>query len=145
MRKNGKRCLIYPENKHKDNWDIFMAIVLVAASCISPVRIAFNESDKDLGWELFGNIVDFSFLCDIIATFCTAFYDEDFKIVEDRKVIAKNYLCGWFTIDVLAIIPFDYLFSTSELNHLVRFARIGRLYKLVKLTRLFRILKFIKD
>jgi len=29
-----------------------------------------------------------------------------YEIIDDRKVIAKNYLLGWFIIDVLAIFPF---------------------------------------
>ena len=49
-------------------------------------------------------------------------------------------------VDLLAIIPFDQLFTGSdEYNQLARVARVGRLYKLVKLTRLFRMLKVVKQ
>jgi len=144
MRQDSKPCLIYPENKYKDNWDMFMALVLITTCMISPVRIAFNN--KSYGWEVINWFFDSCFLVDIIVIFNTAYYDEDFRIVENRKVIAKRYLYGWFTIDVLAIFPFALIIGASEdLNHLVRFARIGRLYKLVKLTRLLRIIKFLKD
>ena len=122
---------------------MFMAIVLITTCMISPVRIAFNS--KSTGWEIVNGFFDTCFLLDILIIFNTAFYDEDFRIVENRKLIAKRYLSGWFCIDVLAIVPFDLIFSQSDLNHLVRFARIGRLYKLVKLTRLLRIIKFLKD
>ena len=78
--------------------------------------------------------------------FNTAYYDDDFRIVQDRKKIAKKYLASWFPIDLLAILPFDLIFkaSTTDFNELVRITRIGRMYKLVKLTRLMRILKVIK-
>jgi len=33
--------------------------------------------------------------------------DELFDVDDDRWNIAKNYLKGWFLIDILAIIPFD--------------------------------------
>lgn len=58
-----------------------------------------------------------------------------------------NYLKGWFTIDVLAIVPFDVILSSmqSNVNGIVRIARVGRLYKLVKLTRLLRIMKIMKE
>ena len=64
-----------------------------------------------------------------------------------RVMIAKNYLKGWFTIDLLAIIPFDVILSNlqSNANGILRIARVGRLYKLVKLTRLLRILKIMKE
>jgi hypothetical protein len=28
-------------------------------------------------------------------------------MIDDRKVIALNYLKGWFIIDLVAILPFD--------------------------------------
>jgi hypothetical protein len=56
-----------------------------------------------------------------------------------------SYLKGWFTVDILAIFPFEWILSSSNINGLVRLAKIGRLYKLVKLTRLLRVLKIMKD
>ena len=77
--------------------------------------------------------------------FNSAYYDEETELIDDRKEIAKYYLKGWFTVDVLAIIPFDYILSEADFNQLARVARVGRLYKLVKLTKLFRILKIMKE
>ena len=33
--------------------------------------------------------------------------NDDFRMIDDRKVIAKEYLKGWFTIDFFAVIPFN--------------------------------------
>ena len=46
------------------------------------------------------------FLIDIIVSYPTAFYDDDFKIVDDRCIIATEYIRGWFLIDLLSIFPF---------------------------------------
>jgi hypothetical protein len=90
----------------------------------------------------------------MIIIFNTAYYQEDFKMIEDRKEIAKDYLRQWFAIDLVAILPFDLimkLFTNEEasggknLNSIVRIARLGKLYKLVKLMRLIRILKILKQ
>lgn len=68
------------------------------------------------------------------------------KVIVDRKKIAKNYLTGWFTIDLLAIIPFDVIVqSQSDMSSMLRVARVGKLYKLVKLTKLIRVLKMVKE
>ena len=68
------------------------------------------------------------------------------RFVTDRKKIAKNYLSGWFTIDLFAIIPFDVIVSSqTDMSSMVRVARVGKLYKLVKLTRLIRLLKVLKE
>ena len=89
--------------------------------------------------------MDVCFLLDIIIIFNKTIFDENFQIVTDRKIIAAQYIKGWFFVDVLAIIPFDLFFGGSDLNQVVRIARIGRMYKLIKLTRLIRVLKIIKE
>ena len=107
QRDNRKPCLIYPEDKGKQNWDIIMAGLLLFTCMVTPARIAFSEDD--ILWTCINYTVDFLFLCDIIVIFFTAFYDEDFVIHESRWVIAKNYIkSGWFFIDVLAIFPFTW-------------------------------------
>jgi len=69
-------------------------------------------------------------------------------IIDQRKLIAKNYMKGWFTIDLVSIFPFEYMMvnasGSNDLNGMAKVARIGRMYKLVKLTRLFRVLKIYK-
>ena len=85
------------------------------------------------------------FLCDIILIFNTSFFDEEFTLIQDRKSIALSYMSGWFSIDLVAIIPFDLLFGGNQLNNLVRIARMGKMYKLVKLTKLVRVAKMVRD
>lgn len=57
----------------------------------------------------------------------------------------KSYLLGWFSLDILSIIPFDQLFQTGSFNRLARIARVGKLYKLVRMTKIARILKIVKE
>ena len=52
-------------------------------------------------------IVDLLFGIDIFIEFITAYYDDDFQIVDNIKEIMRNYILGWFLLDLLAIIPFD--------------------------------------
>jgi hypothetical protein len=161
--------MIYPDNKYKNPYDLFVALVLIFSCLLSPLYIAFESEneEKKIGWEVVNWSIDGVFLIDIFVMFFSAFYDEDFRIVDDYKILSKNYLTGWFCIDVLAIIPFDlFLSSSSEtsadqlvleegelvnagssprVNQLVRIARVGRLYKLIKLTRLLRVIKIVKE
>ena len=81
----------------------------------------------------------------MIVIFNSAFLNDDYAIVDDRKNIAKTYLQGWFLFDVIAIIPFDTIFQYTSYNKFARIVRVGRLYKLVKLTKLFRFLKILKE
>ena len=109
-----------------------------------PYRLALITYDTQ-AWIYINGFVDVCFLLDIIIIFNKTIFDENFQIVIDRKIIAAQYIKGWFFVDVLAIIPFDMFFGGSDLNQVVRIARIGRMYKLIKLTRLIRVLKIIKE
>ena len=55
------------------------------------------------------------FFIDVILTFNTAILDDTNWTIEDnRKLIAKEYLVGWFTVDVLACFPFGLLNSGAD-------------------------------
>ena len=88
------------------------------------------------------------FLSDSIIIFNSAVINQDdFSIIDDRGRIASIYLHGWFTVDILSIVPFDIILSSSSgnMNNMIKLVRIGRMYKLVKLTRLLKMLKLVKD
>jgi hypothetical protein len=94
-----------------------------------------------------GYSIDMFFFIDILVIFNSAFYDDEFQIVESRSVIMKSYLLSWFMIDLLAILPFEVILkgTTDNYQDIVRFARIGRMYKLIKMIRLIRVLKIVKQ
>ena len=96
-------------------------------------------------WKITNYIVDCFFLIDIIFIFNTAIIDEeDSIIIANRSEIAWQYLKGWFTIDLVAIIPFEAILINGESANLVRYTRMGRLNKVFKLMRLVRLAKLRK-
>ena len=104
--------LFYPEDSSKENWDMFITLILLVSCVITPLRIAFGEVHEPLGWELLAVGIDVMFLIDILVLFNSAFYDSEFQIVENRKTIAKEYIKSWFLVDLLAIIPFELVVSS---------------------------------
>ena len=60
----------------------------------------YEENDN---WKIYDYITDVLFGIDLILNFITAYYDEENNVVKDMKKIARNYLTGWFTIDVIAL------------------------------------------
>lgn len=144
--------MFYPEDQHKVYWDLFITGILLVSCIVTPWRIAFADLsiDEPLEWLVINYTIDCLFLIDILVIFNSAFHNDDFNIVEDRKEIAKQYLSGWFTIDLLAIMPFDLMIesNSSDGNNFQDFARIirlGRMSKLIKMMRLLRILKIVKE
>lgn len=49
--------------------------------------------------------------------------------------IAKKYIGGWFIIDLMAIFPFQIMFSGGLMLKLLRLFRMPRLIKLLDLQR----------
>ena len=140
--------ILYPEDVAKTRWDVFLTIILISTCIITPYRIAFGPQGPDyIGWRAISYFFDFCFLIDMIILFNTAYYNDEYQIVEDRTSICCEYLKGWFTIDLLAIIPFDDLMGadTGNAYRLGKLTRVSKLPKVIKLTRLLRILKIIKE
>lgn len=108
-RNNKKALLLYPEDVVKTNWDILITLVLLFTCIETPLRVSFGEF-SDSSYEVFSIIaliIDSLFLIDILVQFNSAFYNDDFEIVDDRKHIAREYIQSWFIIDVVSIIPFE--------------------------------------
>ena len=52
------------------------------------------------------------FMADMIINFRTSFIQHG-EVIVDAKLIAVNYLRGWFLIDAVSAIPFDFVLSMT--------------------------------
>jgi len=57
-------------------------------------------------------VVDVMFMADMIVNFRTSFV-HDGELIVDARRIAVNYLRGWFLIDAVSAIPFDFVLSKT--------------------------------
>lgn len=46
--------------------------------------------------------------------FFTADYDDDEKLIVDKKKLALKYLKSWFILDILAVFPFEILVGNTS-------------------------------
>ena len=104
--------MFYPEDDKKTNWDLFITIILIFTCISTPYLISF-EGDSAF-WRLLNIIIDSFFIIDIVFSFNTAYYDEDFVCIDSRKIIACKYMQSWFLVDIVAIIPFDLIFGANS-------------------------------
>ena len=105
--------MIYSENNsYKMFWDLFMSILLIVSCFITPLIMCFNFENQ--GMQVVNATIDCLFLTDMIVIFNSAIMTDDFEIIDDHKEIAFNYLSGWFWIDLLAIIPFQWMMPSAE-------------------------------
>ena len=78
---------------------------------VTPFEISFLDDDT-AGDGLFicNRLIDFIFICDIVLVFFLPFrapVDKGGVWVYSSKKIAKNYLKGWFLVDLISTFPFD--------------------------------------
>lgn len=100
----------------KENWDFLIMIFACWNVFMLPISIAFNTESNILDWINY--VVDISFIVDILVNFRTTILDEDSgEVIKDSLIIAKEYMKGRFTVDILSSLPFDYIAYVSAFNN----------------------------
>ena len=141
------KCYIHPDSKFMKFWCTTIIFLLVYVATIMPYNIAFVDYDTNSSWFYIDTIVDFCFISDVIIHSISGYYDEDNKLVTNRKKIFLTYLKGWFIIDIVASFPFnivDYIvtdtFESDSGGH-IRKASYNKALRLLRLPRLYRLIK----
>ena len=75
-------------------WDLYIALLLIYSCMSTPAKIAFSYGEGIFLWQVSENVIDSSFGLDIVLSFFSAIEDDDLKVIDDRSIIIKNYLCG---------------------------------------------------
>ena len=81
-------------------WDLVIALLLIITALYYPFRFAFWDN-VDFGYIITEYVIDIIFVIDIILNFFTAFYNNNYELISDKKKIAKHYL-KWFFFDLIA-------------------------------------------
>jgi hypothetical protein len=95
---------INPNGLMKSTWNILILLLVIFQSVVIPVRIAF-EKDISTPWKIADFVMDGIFMLDIVINFLTPIEDDSGDYIINFKAIAKNYLQGWFWIDLLSCFP----------------------------------------
>jgi hypothetical protein len=145
-RTNAK--ILTPNGRFCQHWDVVMIAGILFTATITPFEVAFLKEDFSVDTLFVINrFVDLIFLFDIWVNFKLSYYDKRHAMwVQEKRMIFRHYLRGWFTIDALSLFPFDLLsqimgaFSPNAANPFDKM-KIIRLLKLLKLVKLVRILR----
>jgi hypothetical protein len=147
--------VIRPNSHFMGCWDVCTSSALIFTALVTPFEVSFLEPRVD-GLFVINRLIDLVFIFDMVLQFFLMYQvpDDEGPVFgrgrwEQRlKPIARHYLQGWFTIDVLSIVPslFDILplikgsgFEDDDDNtSRVKLARAFRTARLIKLVRLIR-------
>lgn len=132
--------IIAVDNPIKSKFDVFV-LVLVGYSCITSLYNAAFTPLENRGIIIWDWMVEAFFYTDLVLSFFHAYIDEETdEIVEDFDSIYKNYLGGWFIIDLVAVFPFQVIFKQGFALKLFRLARLPRMFKLLDVERFKKVL-----
>ena len=139
------RLTIDPRGPFMKHWDVLMMVLILYVALITPFEIGFLE---DAGGALvfINRLVDALFFIDMFVNFFLGYFDEHGQWEFDNKKIAFHYLKGWFIVDFLSVIPFDFIADTSGSDTVenLKILRLVRLLRLIKLARVIRASRLVK-
>eukprot|EP00002_Diphylleia_rotans_P017407 TRINITY_DN3380_c0_g1_i1.p1 TRINITY_DN3380_c0_g1~~TRINITY_DN3380_c0_g1_i1.p1 ORF type:complete len:701 (+),score=113.48 TRINITY_DN3380_c0_g1_i1:74-2176(+) len=131
--------IINPNQNSKRYWDVLIMCIIIYNAVAIPLYVAFpNITAGSLG--ILDLVFDLCFFIDIIINFRTA-YDDKGVMVVDGKEIARNYLRNWFVIDVISILPYEFMLNQFQSGSISRIPRLLRILRLIRLTRLMRLFR----
>lgn len=135
--------MFYPNTWFRRMWDFIVTMLILQTCLFTPFSLAFPDaySSKMATYDL---VMNFIFLADIIINFLSAYYDANYKLIDDYKEIAHTYVKSWFFVDFISVIPMDLIVGYGSINKIVRFTRVGKIYKLVKITKMLRLTQAAK-
>lgn len=146
--KDVNRFIIHPFSRFRAFWDVLMVLVLISTLVILPIELAFYSDDlHEPRWMFLNLFMDAIFMLDILINFRTAFinpYTEEVELT--NKAIFRNYLSGWFVLDLISSFPIDYIVSghTSSGDSVPAVARTIKILRMARLLSLFRIFRFVR-
>ncbi|XP_044012585.1 potassium voltage-gated channel subfamily H member 8 isoform X2 [Aphidius gifuensis] len=123
----------------KSCWDWLILISTFYVAVIVPYNASFISTDRPT--VVSDVVVETLFMFDIILNFRTTYVSRKGKLVINGKKIAVHYLKGWFSIDLVAALPFDLMYASDVYSseesgtshvHLVKLTRLLRLARLLQ-------------
>ena len=131
---------------------------------LMPVNVSFDvERLNEQPFPTLDLVIDIAFILDVFLNFISAYTTADGAVVYHVKDIAKKYLKGWFWLDLIASVPFNYLEpDTGNYNRLgrcvrpaaracprarltpCRRCRLARLSRVARGLRMLRLLKLLR-
>ena len=127
--------MIHPEAKAKTYWDLSLFICTILGALIIPLSVVFEATGRAIP-VITTVIITGIFIVDIYINFNTS-YPFQGKLIQNKRSIARRYLGGWFTLDIVAALPLGIILSiagTGESGaiHLLRVLALIKLFRIGK-------------
>jgi hypothetical protein len=94
-------------------WEMVGLVILVYQILFIPFRFFLNF--PAVGWQFWMEVLmDIFFWLDLFLNFNLGYFDQNKVLILERRKIAIQYLKGWFTLDMIANLPLNYISEQIE-------------------------------
>lgn len=145
-----RHYIIHPSSPARLAWDMAGVCLISYDMVMIPIQLSFEPDPvwltSFMGWATLA-----FWTLDMYASMVTGFYRNGILVDTPRDII-KNYLKGWFLIDIVVVLP-DWIMkvfigsatSAAGLGRILRIARIFRVLRLLRLLKLKRLFDIVYD
>ncbi len=84
-----------------------MTLLVVFTTFTIPLRVGFGITTS-LFWSAVDWVTDVTYVFDVLFSFRVAYLNSSSVYVTVPRMIARRYICGWFTIDALRYVIKNY-------------------------------------
>jgi len=155
------KWVVLPNGALRRYWDGLALAMLAYTAVFTPYQIAFLSDAHTMkgadgqfdvsGWAfifVLDRMVDLFFYTDIVFNFRSAWESYDGRLVFVPSVAYRKYLCGYFALDLVSVLPYDFIaaFGTNEDSggSAARLPRLLRLFRLAKIAKVLRASRIFK-
>ena len=110
---------INPEGKYIFAFDTIILISSFICFIYIPIQISISKCfciNEHFLIKIILLLIDVIYIIDFFISFFRAYYNYEYKLIKDIKLIIKNYLTGNFFFDLLQSIPFNAIIVYLCLN-----------------------------
>ena len=93
-------------------------MILLISALIYPYFIAFVR-EIDSFWLTILTIFDLTYGINMILTFLCAYVDENYNLILSWNKLIKNYLKGWFILDVIGLLPLHLVIVNANILKMI--------------------------
>lgn len=142
--------LLHPDTTTASVYNLGQMALIVYLLFTLPYNLAFDITTSGVLFWI-DVIVDLALAFDVVLSMNRYYrHPRTNDLVTDKRAIRKQYMRSWFLVDVMAVIPFDYLvlliysWSDSDSSTVRNEVRTARLLRLTKLSRFARMSKLLR-
>ncbi|CAE7415089.1 Kcnh2 [Symbiodinium sp. CCMP2456] len=124
-------------------WDVLLLVLLCYIAVVLPFTLAYLTESGVHGYINVG--IDVCFLFDIFLNFRTTYINEAGEEVRSNRLIAKNYLTSWFSLDLVTALPLEHLVDgVPGQVESVKLLRGSKIFKILKVIRAIKLIKIFR-